>query len=481
MSSRRDQVQSYQFFVQRMTSALVAREPDPDAAPFRRLGGAGFASIMVAVLCLAAVGVYGILRPGGATTWKESGRVILEKETGTRYIYRESRLYPVINYSSALLALGSAADTVSVSRNSLVGTPRGTPIGIRDAPDALPDSERLLTGPWTLCTQPVRDSAGADVATTVLTVGAAPGGGRELGEMALLVRDTTTNQLHLIWRDYRYAIQDENIVLEGLTMTTERQVEVGGAWLNALPSGEPIGIPNVVGRGESSDALPNTRIGQVMVVESQSGGRQYYLVERNQLRPLTQLEAEVLLADPEATQAYPNGAAPEPISLSASAAAAAPKAPPAADGPHRAPGNRPEIIREVGDQTAVCAAYHSGRSEPTLLLDGQVQQLQEPVLTPEQSTAGIPLADQVVIEPGHGVLVEAMPAPNAATGALSLVTDLGYRYSLASREVANTLGYSDVEPVALPASLVDRLPAGPALDPTAAKQALDPSQPELPQ
>lgn len=482
MSSRRDQVQSYQFFVQRMTSALVSREPDPEnGAPFRRLGGAGFASIMVAVLCLAAVGVYGLLRPGGATKWQEQGVVILEKETGTRYIYREGRLYPVVNYASALLALGSAGSTVSVSRNSLLGTPRGTPIGIRDAPDALPDSERLLAGPWTLCTQPVRDSVGENVATTVLTVGAAPGGGQELGDMALLVRDTTTNRLYLIWRDHRYEIQDEKIILEGLTMTTERQVEVGGAWLNALPAGEPIGIRNVVGRGEFSDARPDTRIGQVLVVESQSGGRQYYLVERAQLRPLTQLEAEVLLADPETTRAYPNGAAPEPISLSAGAAAAAPKAPPAVEGPHRAPGERPDIIREVGDQPAVCAAYHPGRSEPTLLLEGQAEQVWEPALTPKQSSAGIPLADRVVVEPGHGVLVEAMPAPDASTGALSLVTDLGYRYSLASKEVANTLGYGDVEPIALPASLVDRLPAGPALDPVAAKQTLDPAQPGQPQ
>jgi hypothetical protein len=36
------------------------------------------------------------------------------------------------------------------------------------------------------------------------------------------------------------------------------------------------------------------------------------------------------------------------------------------------------------------------------------------------------------------------------------------------------LGYSGVQPVRLPASLVVRLPAGPALDPAIAKRALDP-------
>lgn len=287
MPSRRDQVQSYQFFVQRMTSALVAREPDPEAAPFRRLGGAGFASVMVAVLCLAAVGVYGLLRPGGATKWKDGAGVILEKETGTRYLYREGRLHPVVNYASALLALESAAPTVSVSRNSLVGTPRGPRIGIPDAPDALPAPNRILDGPWTLCTQPARDAAGGIVATTVLTVGRAPVGGREPGDAALLVRDRKTKRLHLVWRDHRYEIRNEKVVLEGLVMTAEPVVEVGGAWLNALPAGEPVTPRRVTDRGAASTALPDARVGQVYVVKSQNDSRQYYVVERERLVPIT--------------------------------------------------------------------------------------------------------------------------------------------------------------------------------------------------
>ncbi len=325
MPSRRDQVQSYQFFVQRMTSALVAREPDPEAAPFRRLGGAGFASVMVAVLCLAAVGVYGLLRPGGATKWKEGGAVILEKETGTRYLYREGRLHPVLNYASALLAMETAAPTVSVSRNSLVGTPRGPRIGIPFAPDALPPASRILDGPWTLCTQPARNAAGGVVATTVLTVGRAPGGGRDPGDSALLVRDRKTDRLHLVWHDHRYEIRSEKIVLEGLTLSAEPVVEVGGAWLNALPAGEPIAPRRVADRGASSTALPDARVGQVFVVESQGGSRQYYLAERTRLVPITPLQADVVMADTETQLAYPGGARPYPIELAAGTAAARPR------------------------------------------------------------------------------------------------------------------------------------------------------------
>ncbi|MDG4762750.1 type VII secretion protein EccB [Solwaraspora sp. WMMD406] len=470
MPSRRDQVQSYQFLVQRMTSALVARDPDPAVAPFRRLGGAGLAGMMVAVLCLGAVGVFGFIVPGGATSWRDGDTVILEKETGTRYLFRDGRLHPVLNYASALLAMEAPVPTRSVSRNSLVGAARGPSIGIPNAPDALPDPDRMLDGGWTLCSQLARDEAGDPVTTTVLTVGRPPAGGRDPGDTALLVRDVGTAGLYLIWRDHRHEITDEAIVLEGLTLRSEPVVDVGGAWLNALPAGEPIGARPVAGRGEPSGALPDALVGQVHVVESQAGSRQYYLVERTWLTPLSQLTAEVLLADPATRQAYRDGR-PRAIGLDADAAVSAPKAPPSTGGP-QPPERRPEIARLADAQPAVCAGYAPGQPEPTVLLDAQVDPVRDPVRTAEATPQGVPLADRVVIEPGYGALVEAMPSPDAPTGVLHLVTDQGYRYPLASAAVPTMLGYGDVEVVALPAGLVVRLPSGPALDPVAAKRSV---------
>lgn len=472
MPSRRDQVQSYQFFVQRMTSALVARDPDPAVAPFRRLGGAGLGGIMIAVLCLAAVGVYGLIRPGGATSWKDGDAVIVEKETGTRYIFRDGQLHPVINYASALLALGSSARTLQVSRNSLTGTPRGTRIGIADAPDALPDAKRMLGGPWTLCSQPARDTAGGLVATTVLTVGRTPSGGRDPGDSALLARDADTDRLYLIWQDHRYEITNEKIVLEGLTMSAEPVVTAGGAWLNALPAGEPIGTRGVNGRGDSSTAVPGAVVGQVYVVQGESGTRQYYLARATTLVPLTELQAGVLLADPATRAAY-QGESPRAQSLDAGAAATARKSQAPEDGRYRAPAQRPDIARLTGDRPAVCATYEPGRDEPQVVLDAQVQQVKEPVRTAGRTSDGVPLADRVVLEPGYGVLVSAMPSPEAPAGTLNLVTDLGYRYPLSSEDVPAMLGYGGITPVRLPASLVVRLPSGPALDPAMAKRALD--------
>jgi type VII secretion protein EccB len=468
MPSRRDQVQSYQFFVQRMTSALLARDPDPAVAPFRRLGGAGLGGIMVAVLCLGAVGVFGFVVPGGSTRWQDGRSVILEKETGARYVYRDGQLHPVANYASALLALESFAPVTSVSRNSLVGTARGTRIGIPDAPDALPEAKRILDGAWTLCSQTVRDQSGELVTTTVLTVGRPPVDGRAADDGALLVRDADTGRLHLVWRDQRHELVDEEVVLEGLTLRSEPVVLVGGAWLNALPAGEPVGSREVRGRGERPSALPEAVTGRIYVVENQAGGRQYYLAERDRLVPLTELQAEVLMADPRTRDAY-GGDRPQALPVDAATVVGAPRA--AAEQPSRsqAPQRRPEFVRLVDGQQSVCAGYLPGSHEPQVLLDARTAPLAEAIGTPARTADGVPLADLVVIEPGHGALVESMPSPDAPVGTLNLVTDLGIRYPLADPAVAAMLGYRQVAPVRLPASLVVRLPSGPALDPATAK------------
>ncbi len=134
MASRSDQLHSHQFMLQRAVGALAMRDPDPVSSPMRRIGGALFASVMIAVLAVAAVGVYGVLRPGTGNAWRDGRAMIIEKETGARYVFRDNVLYPVLNYTSAVLILGTS-DPVTVSRSALEGVPRGTPMGIPGAPD----------------------------------------------------------------------------------------------------------------------------------------------------------------------------------------------------------------------------------------------------------------------------------------------------------------------------------------------------------
>src|SRR5262245_44368951 len=106
MSSRQDQRHSYQFMGQRLMAAIVLRDTDPVRPPFRRLVAATSAGVLLATLALAAVAGYGLLVRDD-DSWHAGDALIVAKESSARYVYRDGRLHPVLNYTSALLILGT--------------------------------------------------------------------------------------------------------------------------------------------------------------------------------------------------------------------------------------------------------------------------------------------------------------------------------------------------------------------------------------
>ncbi len=463
MGSRRDQLQSHQFLIQRVVSALVLRDTDPAGSPLRRSAGAGVASVLLAAVALGGVAGYGLLRPGGNTRWQSGPAVIVEKETGARYVHLDGVLHPVLNYTSARLIIGADADTVSVSRDSLAGVPRGATLGIPDAPDALPRGSDLLRGTWQVCTRREADETGTQRASTVLVIGQRPTGGRPLTDQALLAAGAD-GTVYLIWHGHRHLVRDAKLVLPALGFGQEQPVPVGTAWLTALPAGADLGRVPVARRGTAVPALPGARVGQVFVSATQGGSRQFYLVQPDGLAPITQVQADILLGDPDTARAYP-GRKAAAISMPPADAATAPRSasPVGPAGDTSMPTRTPTLARPATDGGTACAVIADARSAPEVVLDAAVP---GGGLAPT-GTGGT--ADKIRIGPGHGVLVEAMSAPDATGGALSLVSDQGERFPLSGPEAVAAIGYRGIRPVRLPASVVALLPSGPALDPAAAR------------
>ncbi|CRK58767.1 PROBABLE CONSERVED MEMBRANE PROTEIN [Alloactinosynnema sp. L-07] len=459
MASKRDQLQAYQFLIQRAISALVTRETDPEQPPFRRPAGASFAGIALAVIALACVGVYGLIVPGGNSAWRSGDAVIVEKETGTRYVYLDGQLHPVTNYASALLLVGDHAKTQLVSRDSLVDVPRGPRIGIPDAPDALPAADRLLTGSWSLCSTPAADAAGARVEESVLLVGASPTGGAPLGDAALLVELAGTSDRFLVWRGYRHKITDYATVGTGLALTSEPWAKASQEWLDMLPVGTPIGPITPAEPGAPSSAIParpDLKVGALLVVETSGGGLQYFLAEQAILRPITALQYDV-------QRAHTGAAMPLTPSLAASAKRLDPPGANASD----APAHRPKIA-SPRDRATVCATFDPGATTARITLNPGLPPGDTMTTTARNTERGIPLADHIHVPPGWAAVVEAMPSAEAPTGTLTVVTDMGRRYSVGEPDVLKMLGYGGANPVRMPAGLVARLPEGPGLDPQAA-------------
>ena len=473
MASKRDQLQAYQFVVQRATSALVVGETDPEQPPFRRPVSSAFIGLALAIVALACVGVYGMIVPGGNDAWRDDAAVIVEEETGTRFVYLDGKLHPVTNYASALLLVGSNAKTRSVSRDSMVDVPRGPRLGIPDAPDALPGKDRLLGGDWSLCSTPASDVAGGRVEESVLLAGAAPDGGRALRDDALLVRLAESADRYLVWRGHRHRLDDFAVTGTGLALTAQQWARVGRAWLDVLPEGRPISPIPVADAGKPSTAVPgrdDLRIGALLQVLTASGMTQYYLAAKDVLVPITELQYDVQRAYAPTRKAYQDGE-PTALPLSSSLATTANRREPP-DPADRTDGDvpaaLPRIARLRDGKSTVCAGFAPGASTPRLVVDAGPPPADPLSVTTGRSPEGTPLADRVVVRPGWAAVVEAMPSAKAQVGTLTLVTDTGRRYPLVSQEVLATLGYGDVRPVRLPGGLVSRLPAGPALDPAAA-------------
>lgn len=473
MPTRRDQLQSYQFMMQRVVSAFAHHDTDPVQPAGRRLFAAGLGGVMVAVLALAAVGVYALIRPGGNRHWRDGQAIIVEKETGTRFVFREGVLYPMANFSSAVLAQQSNSRTVRVSARSMLGVPRGPVLGIPGAPDAVPPAARVLGAPWTICAQPARDANGRASAVTSLLVGRPTPGGRGLGDDALLAESVDGGGFFLVWRQHRYAIANQQVVFTALGLDRQPRTPVSAALLDALPAGEPLAPRPVNGRGQGSTAVAGARVGQVYFVDSAGADRQYFLVaDAARLAVVTEVEANLLLADPATRAAYP-GKAPQALALSPADAAAAPKLPAPAASAGAPPATAPRIVAPFSASTAtstICAEFRDAANPPRLVVDAPAGQLVVGAASARRSADGVPLADRVAVTPGWAAIVEAMPSAEAPSGTRYLVTDLGVRHALSSPDVQGYFGYGAVEPVRLPAAVVARMPLGPALDPVAARR-----------
>lgn len=468
MASKRDQLHAYQFLVQRVISALVTRETDPEQPPFRRPVNAAFGGIAITVIALAAVGVYGVINPGGNTAWADGKKVVVEKETGTRYVYLDGRLHPVENYTSALLALDDHAATVSVSRDSLAGVPRGPRIGIPDAPDALPARDGLLEDAWTMCSEPEADQTGTVAPTSVLMVGQPARGGLALGSYGLLADVPETGERYLLLRGYRHLISKPDQLAVGLALHATPAVRMSPAVIESIPAGRPIAPIPVAQMGQPAQVVRQGILAGQLFAVSTSRGVQFYLAEVGQLRPITELQYDIQRAYQETAKAYPN-AEPRALPMGLIEASGAPQPSVAPEKPGDPPAERPDFVR-MEDSATVCLTFAPGASVPNVMLSPVMPAVDPMSATPRRNAQGAVLADRVVVPPGRAAVVESVPTGDTPRGTLLVVTDQGIAHPLASANVLKVLGYDGVRPVRIPAGLVARIPMGSGLSHEAALQ-----------
>lgn len=452
MQSRTDQVHSYEFFLQRVVSGLVARESDPAELPFRRLGWAGFGSVMVAIVVAAVFGIIGFLRGGGNTTWQEDNQIIEVKGSNEVYLYIDETLHPMENMVSAQLAT-NGAEVVRVSARSLDGVPRGATLGILGLPHRFPGGDRLRSDPWTLCSQEQTNDQGGTETISVLGVGKPPDGGEPVGDRAVLVQEAVENgRYHMVFGGYRHEVDPEvrDAVLQALGIGSTDAVPVSPAFVDALPQGDRLTLPRHYQPGEPSNAVPGEQLETGRVIQD---GTRYYLVRPSELDEITELEAEIV--------GRLSGAEPEQLTLSTNVETNGLPDQTETSPPREAP----QFFRGSALGRSACAEFPPGAFTPTVLIGGRLTPVNATPLVTEQASS---LVGYVDVPGGAAVLVQSVSAPGAAGGAWYVVNDQGTRFPLVDASVAGVLGYQLDQSVRMSSGLVGLLPPGPSLDPAAA-------------
>lgn len=210
MQSKRDQVHAHMFVMGRLTSGMLRADPDAPESPQGRTNRGVVIGIVIAVLLSAGSFVLGLLKPGTKDSWRAAGTLVVNKDTGSRYLYLDGRLRPVRNYASARLLGGADMKAVTVGSGSLKGTPHGSPVGITGAPDALPGSGDLNTGPWRVCSGSGTGSTG-----TIVAVGApADAAGLPTGKGMLVTGPDKAG--YLVWRGSKLLLDEDSRAREAL-------------------------------------------------------------------------------------------------------------------------------------------------------------------------------------------------------------------------------------------------------------------------
>jgi type VII secretion protein EccB len=468
MQTRKDLLQAHRLMTQRASQALLIGEPDSPEMPLRRINVASFIGVMIAILVAAGFGIVGLLTGGGgAQGLEQPGTLIIEKETGARYVWclQDTRkLCPVANYTSAKLLSDSGQDKQRlVSRNSLAKFARGTTLGIPGAPDTLPDPKKLVKMPWSVCVRAADLPLAGHTSLVTLTAGKDVGGVALRNDQAIIVQ--ADNQPWVIWRNKRMRVSPD--VLPALA-STSRAPDVAGKWLNSLAAGADFKAPLIPGLGQNV-AGPQGRAvaGQLFTVANVTGSTPpSYVLLPDGLARVSDIEARLLQADPGVKRVL--GGAATPTRISPDVFSQAPK--------HAGNISNPDLqgtmptFTQYTDSSPLCATYSdpSGNTGARVTVGASLPPL------PDGANGGANGADQLDFPPGGAALAGVLPSTGkaGAVNTVFLITE-GRRFALQSKDVAQKLGYDlakDAVPV--PAGVVSLIPAGPVLDPNTARNPI---------
>lgn len=425
MASNKDTLEAQRYNRRRLVTAFVAGTPGGKELAARSPGrplivGAALCAVLVVVAM-----VMGRFSPVLPSDWKNNTLVVVTG-SGARYLAIDGVLHPVTNVTSARLLSDSGSFKISeVDASALVNIPRGSAVGLADAPDQVPAASFLRSADWTSC------SATSEGPHT--WIASAPEG-LKAANVAVV---TAQGKTYVVADGKRHQMLAPLIALH---LDSAAEHPVTAAWLSLFQEGTPLRPLTIEGYGRIASGMPaalrDAVIGSVVKVTQDSDLRLYVVSGPGQLTPLSELAYQLYSVgsgdhnNPEFTVSVADVA-----SLKVDPDVLVP-----ADWPTTA-------TNPVDASHSVCARLvETDRGVTTA-----VSQVPNPV-TPYQP--GVSVAG------GSGALV--MATAGGSMGAVKLVTDQGLAYGFGgdSADTLARLGYTASDVRRIPQAWLDLVPSG---------------------
>ncbi|MCM4078045.1 type VII secretion protein EccB [Paractinoplanes hotanensis] len=439
MQTQRDHVHAHTFMMGRLSSALVEGDPTGAEIPGRRAQTGLLVGLILLLLLVGGFMVYGWIVPGGSKAYRQAGAILVEKETGNRYVYLDGELHQTPDLTSAMLIQGAAAKIKLISRNSLKDVPRGLPLGVAGAPQQMPAPDALTKGPWLACL-PGSVAPGARVSGLGVNLDpdtpATP-----LGENTFLVVRDPGGTPYLLANYLKYRI-DDDAVLVALGAGAINPPVAPAMWLGWLGDGPALAPARIPGAGSDGP-----RVGERSYAVGtlfREGGDQHFVLKRDGLAPISR--TEFLIADAKTP------------------------GPPVAVDPADVVSARRSADRSLLDRLPDLASLRLADAS------GQAVCVQQRPVAPEVVGSMVVLAPTwaaavwpdgkttVVARRGSGMAVLPVPlASKVAAKKISFISDEGVAHRLADQTTVASLKLAGAAPVPFPKELLAALPEGPVL------------------